>query len=242
MSTLKKNVNMNNVNSNNVELLLDSINQIKNIISKPNLVEKNFDNLISIHQSINNMANEYYYSSIAKIKKEAEKILLKYCDKFKTEYASDLKRLHELNDTMKIKDNSKIKTWNELVTHECNMYKPELFDEGIYYDLNEKVDTTIKKEDLKNPKVKKMIKEYNEIKNEINNELDEFLEDVKSMEKSMMMSKNKIEEKGMKCLDYLYVCHLNFLDSVINKKKCSLRVNGNEVKGKQSDWLKSWFD
>lgn len=236
--------NNNIIDSDNIALFNESINQIKDIISKPVLVEKNFKNLISIHQSINNMANEYYNASIVKIKKSAKDILLKYCDKFKTEYSTDLKRLNELNDSMKINvnGNKKIKTWNELVFNECNMYKPELFDEEIYYDLNDKVNINIKKEDLKNPKIKKLIKEYNEIKNEIINELDEFMNDIKVMEKSMMRAEGKIEQKGMKYLDCLYVCHLNFLNSVIHKKTCNLKVNGMMVKGKQSEWLKGWFN
>ena len=238
------NNNNNKIESDNIALFNESINQIKDIISKPVLVEKNFKNLISIHQSINNMANEYYNASILKIKKSAKDILLKYCDKFKTEYSTDLKRLNELNDLMKIDvtKNKNIKTWNELVFNECNMYKPELFDEEIYYDLNDKVDINIKKEDLKNPKIKKLIKEYNEIKNEIINELDEFMSDIKKMEKSMMRAEGKIEQKGMKYLDCLYVCHLNFLNSVINKTPCKLKVNNMEVKGKQSEWLKGWFN
>jgi hypothetical protein len=229
--------------SDNVSLIQNSVNQIKDIISKPVMVEKNFDELISIHQSINNMVNEYYSSSISKIKQECRDVLLDYCSKFKTEYAEDLKRLDELNKTIhNSSGNVKCESWNNIVFNECNMFKPELYDEDIYYSLNENVDINIKQADLRNPKIKKMIKEYNEIKNEIITELEEFMNDVESFEKNVLKAKNEILRKSMKSLNVMYICHLNFLDSVIKKKKCSLKVNGVEVKGKQSEWLKGWMN
>lgn len=142
-----------------------------------------------------------------------------------------------------------MKSWNDIVSKLLDSVKDnvEMFDSSIYGELNEYVDTSLKKEDLDRKEVKEMIKMYNELKEEIEDGLDELVGEVEDMEKGWMKVKGKLEERGKKELEVLYVCHLNYLDGVVKSKK-----GGNvgmvwicegigKVEGKQSDVMKMWI-
>ena len=246
--------------SNFIQQIEHENNRIKDIIKKPRLVETKFETLIGIHEGIESMINEYFENSKIEIKKEVEDILKKWCDKFKNEWKDDLKRLNELNERiLKIKNiesknsernqqcgkkkNIKIPDWNEVVDKMVENVKSEveLFDSSIYGEMNEYVDVNLKKEDLERKEVKEMIKMYNELREEVEDGLDEVLEEVERMEKMWMKARGKLEEKGKKWLEVLYVCQLNYLKSVLEKKECDILVNGEEVKGKLIDRLKGWI-
>jgi hypothetical protein len=252
--------------SNFIQQIEHENNRIKDIIKKPRLVETKFETLIGIHEGIESMINEYFESSKIEIKKEVEDILKKWCDKFKNEWKEDLKRLDELNERiLKIKNvqqnrntqqnskyendrngkkkNIKIPSWNEVVDKMMENIKSEveLFDSSIYGEMNEYVDVNLKKEDLERKEVKEMIKMYNELREEVEDGLDEVVEEVERMEKMWMKARSKLEEKGKKWLEVLYVCQLNYLKSVLEKKECDVMVNGEEVRGKLIDKLKGWI-
>lgn len=143
-----------------------------------------------------------------------------------------------------------LKSWNSIASKLLDSVKDniEVFDSSIYGELNEYVDTSLKKEDLDRKEVKEIIKMYNEVKEEIEDGLDELIEEVEDMEKGWMKVKGKLEERGKKELEVLYVCHLNYLDGVVKSKK---KVGGNvkvdvfynnvKVEGKQSDVLRRWI-
>lgn len=262
---------MKTAKSNFIQQLEHENGRIKDIIKKPRLVETKFETLIGIHEGIESMINEYFESSKVEIKKEVEDILKKWCDKFKNEWKEDLKRLDELNERiLKIKLNSKneninkniegrnnsernlcgnkkknikIPDWNDVVDKMMENVKSEveLFDSSIYGEMNEYVDVNLKKEDLERKEVKEMIKMYNELREEVEDGLDEVVEEVERMEKMWMKARGKLEEKGKKWLEVLYVCQLNYLKSVLEKRECDVLVNGEEVKGKLIDRLKGWL-
>lgn len=142
-----------------------------------------------------------------------------------------------------------MKSWNDIVSKLLDSVKDnvEMFDSSIYGELNEYVDTSLKKEDLDRKEVKEMIKMYNELKEEIEDGLDELVGEVEDMEKGWMKVKGKLEERGKKELEVLYVCHLNYLDGVVKSKKKvgGVKVEwicgGVKVEGKQSDVLRMWI-
>ena len=141
------------------------------------------------------------------------------------------------------KKNIKIPDWNDVVDKMMENVKSEveLFDSSIYGEMNEYVDVNLKKEDLERKEVKEMIKMYNELREEVEDGLDEVVEEVERMEKMWMKARGKLEEKGKKWLEVLYVCQLNYLKSVLEKRECEVLVNGEEVKGKLIDKLKGWL-
>ena len=141
-----------------------------------------------------------------------------------------------------------MKSWKDIVNKLLDSVKDnvEVFDSSIYGELNEYVDTSLKKEDLDRKEVKEMIKMYNEVKEEIEDGLDELVSEVEDMEKGWMKVKGKLEERGKKELEVLYVCHLNYLDGVVKSKKCGnykidVFCEGVKVEGKQSDVLRGWI-
>ena len=239
--------------SNFTQQLEHEINRIKDIIKNPKLVEDKFDVLINLHEGLEDMINNYFESSSKKVIEEVEEDLNKYCDVFKKRWKDDLKNLDGLNmSVLKLKEGGngnegkkeiRITTWNDLKQKSIDKMKNEveLFDESIYGELNEYADSKIKKEDLERKEIKEMIKMYNEIREEIEDGLDEIVDEVEGIEKKWMKFRDRLEDKGKKWLEVMYVCHLNYLDSVMKKKECALRVNGEEVKGKQSEWLKGWI-
>lgn len=265
--------------SNFIQQLEHETQRIKDIIKKPKLVETKFETLLGIHEGIEEMINNYFESSKKEIVGEAEKDLLKYCDVFKTRWKDDLNNLNEINGKVlkcrikKTKPNNssgssgnnsgnvsmgggnkievQMKSWNDIVSKLLDSVKDnvEMFDSSIYGELNEYVDTSLKKEDLERKEVKEMIKMYNELKEEIEDGLDELVGEVEDMEKGWMKVKGKLEERGKKELEVLYVCHLNYLDGVVKSKK---KVGGNvkvewicegigKVEGKQSDVMRMWI-
>lgn len=268
-----------------IQQLEHEIKRIKDIIKKPKLVETKFKELINLHVGVENMINEYIKTSGDEIKIEVREKLKKWCEKYRSEWKTDIERLDELNvKVLKLKGGSrngnnrntntsatnlntsatnnsnnnssatnnvvniKIPSFNEmadkiisdLISNEISV---SLFDESIYGEMNEYIDTSLKKEDLERKEVKKMILAYNELREEIEDGLDEVLEEVVEVEKKWMKVKGKLEEKGMKWLEVLYVCHLNYLKSVMNGGKCGVRVNGEDVKGKvkMMDRLRGWL-
>ena len=143
-----------------------------------------------------------------------------------------------------------LKSWNNIVNKLLDSVKDnvEVFDSSIYGELNEYVDTSLKKEDLDRKEVKEMIKMYNEVKEEIEDGLDELVGEVEDMEKGWMKVKGKLEERGKKELEVLYVCHLNYLDGVVKSKKCKGSVGCvwmcdgvGKIEGKQSDVMRGWI-
>ena len=236
-----------------VQQLRHEMNRIRDIIKKPKLVESKFSTLIGIHESIETMINEYVKASADEIRVEVEDILKKWCSKFKTEWKDDVNKLDELNAEIlkwklngngKESKNIKVPAWDNVVKNiiEKVNTEVELFDESIYGELNEYVDVNLKKDDLEKKEVKEMVKMYNELREEIEDGLDDAIKDVMNMEKKWMNIRRKLEDKGKKWLEVLYVCHLNYLKSVMKKESCSLNVNGKVIEGKQTDWLKNWLD
>ena len=245
-----------------IQQLIHETDRIKDIIKKPKLVESKFKTLLGLHEGLETMINEYVRTSSDEIRIEVEDILKKWCSKFRTEWKDDLNKLDELNqNVLKYKGNSQqneggnegnggkcknihIASWRDIVnkiTENVNV-EVEVFDESIYGELNEYVDVNLKKDDLNRPEVKEMIKQYNELREEIEDGLDEIVEDVKKIEKRWMKVREKLEDKGKKCLNEMYVCHLNYLKAVISKKECDLKVNGRSIEGKQTEWLKGWLE
>ena len=287
-STSKRNT----AESDFIQQLEHEIKRIKDIIKKPKLVETKFKELINLHIGVENMINEYIRTSGDEIKIEVREKLKKWCEKYRSEWKTDIERLDELNmKVLKLKGgnngsrngngnnsngsknnnsdintsatnnsnngnnnssinvvNIKIPSFNEmadkiisdLISNEISV---SLFDESIYGEMNEYIDTSLKKEDLERKEVKKMILAYNELREEIEDGLDEVLEEVVEVEKKWMKVRGKLEEKGMKWLEVLYVCHLNYLKSVMRGERCGVRVNGEDVKGKlkMMDRLRGWL-
>ena len=236
------------VHSDFIQQLEHEINRIKDIIKKPKLVESKFKTLISLHEGIENMINEYVKSSGDTVRIEVEDILKKWCSNFRNEWKGDLEKLNEMNEKV-LKWNSegnkniKVMKWKDLTNkmmENMNM-EVDLFDASIYGEMNEYIDVNLKKEDLEKKEVKEMIKNYNELKDEVEDGLDEVLEEVKGMEKKWMKARGKLEEKGKKWLEVLYVCYLNYLDGKMKKRECGIKVNGKEIEGKMMDGLRGWI-
>ncbi len=232
-------------NSTFVQQLEHEVNRIKDIIKKPRLVETKFKTLVSLHEGIEEMINEYIKTSSETIKVEVEDILKKWSSKFRTEYKEDLKRIDELNSKyLKGKKNVSVPNWSEVVGKTVENVvgmDVELFDSCIYGEMNEYVDVNLKKEDLERKEVKEMIKAYNELREEVEDGLDEVVENVRDVEKKWMKVREKLEDKGKKWLEVMYVCHLNYIKAALDKRGCDVRVNGMEIKGKQTEWLKGWL-
>lgn len=140
--------------------------------------------------------------------------------------------------------NIKIMKWKDVVqkTIENMDLEVDLFDESIYGEMNEYIDVNLKKEDLERKEVKEMIMNYNELREEVEDGLDEAVEEVKEMEKKWMKVRGKLEEKGKKWLEVLYVCYLNYLDGRMKKVECRVLVNGEKIEGKMMDGLKKWLE
>ena len=230
-----------------IQQLEHEVERIKQMVKKPKMIESKFEVVIGLHEGIERMVNEYIESSALKVRKEVEEVLKKWCSKFRTEWSTDIERIDELNAKIKYssgKKNIKVPSWNEVVDKVMESVKGEfeLFDESIYGEINEYVDVNVKKEDLENEDVREMIKNYNELKEEIENGLDDAVEEVRNVEKKWMKVRSKLEEKGRRWLEVLYICHLNYLIGVTKRTKCELTVNGKAIEGKQSDWLKGWLN
>ena len=244
-----------------VQQLEHETGRIKDIIKKPKLVETKFKTLINLHEGIESMINEYIRTSGDDIRIEVEDILKKWCGKFRNEWKTDLNRLNELNmkvlkwDSTSVGHNSgksgegnfkniKVMKWKDVVqkTIENIDLEVDLFDESIYGEMNEYIDVNLKKEDLERKEVKEMIMNYNELREEIEDGLDEVIEEVKGMEKRWMKVRGKLEEKGKKWLEVLYVCYLNYLDGRMKKVECRVLVNGEKIEGKMMDGLKKWLE
>lgn len=249
-----------------VQQLEHETGRIKDIIKKPKLVETKFKTLINLHEGIESMINEYVRTSADDIRIEVEDILKKWCGKFRNEWKTDLGRLDELN--MKVLKwnsssigskgseksersegngnfkNIKVMKWKDVVqkTIENIDLEIDLFDESIYGEMNEYIDVNLKKEDLERKEVKEMIMNYNELREEVEDGLDEVIEEVKGMEKRWMKVRGKLEEKGKKWLEVLYVCYLNYLDGRMKKVECRVLVNGEKIEGKMMDGLKKWLE
>ena len=255
-----------------VQQLEHETGRIKDIIKKPKLVETKFKTLINLHEGIESMINEYVRTSGDDIRIEVEDILKKWCCKFRNEWKADLGRLDELNmKVLKWNSSSvgskgsersgrsesersegggnnykniKVMKWKDVVqkTIENIDLEVDLFDESIYGEMNEYIDVNLKKEDLERKEVKEMIMNYNELREEVEDGLDEVIEEVKGMEKRWMKVRGKLEEKGKKWLEVLYVCYLNYLDGRMKKVECRVLVNGEKIEGKMMDGLKKWLE
>lgn len=237
-------------NSPFVHNLEAQIKRIKEIIKSPKLVDDKFEDLLNIHNSLLKLANDYVSSTASKIKEEVKTALAPKLQNYKTSYKSDILKLDELNKTvLNNSTNFKFKTLKNNLSILFNDFTPELFDNSIYYELDEYVDTSItaKSVNALTPEQKEMIKNYKSIKDEIENGLDDFVVDIKNFEKHAISIRDNEIKRGMSVLDSLYVIHLNYLKAYSKNKNVDYtdyKLNGRVIDkfGKQSEFLNRYLE
>lgn len=229
---------------NNLE---SQIARIHEIIKSPNLVDSKFNELLSIHDSLDKLTSDYISSTRTKIRDEIKSALVSSMSKYKQNYKTDIQKLDELNTNILHDSKSfKFKTLPAALADDFDDVEPELFDNSIYQELNEYVDLTITNPKNLTPEQKETIRNYKNIKEEIEGGLEDFIEDVKNFEKHAVRIRANEIKRGMECLDMLYVMHLNYLKAYSKNKNVEFnmyKLNGKRIDtyGKQTDFLNRYF-
>ena len=221
--------------------------EIKTIVSSANKIEKSFQSLLLLHETINTTLDKYISNKASNIQQIIVQHLQDDITTYRTNYRKDLNEsLNNLNTQFNITSTSSfnVGSLSKDIKKELLKNIPELFEDSIYYDLLNCIDLSIKKEDLETKEVKKMINNYQETRDDIITELDNFIDDVKEFENNVGNIQNKILPKAKKTLHKLYACHLNYLNAVKHKKESDFKIsiNGEIITGKQSTLFNKYLN
>lgn len=235
------------VNSPFIQHLENEVSKIKNICKSPKLVVDKYNELLNIHNQINNDIDDYVDKSALTIKKEITDNLREFSNTFKTSYKEDLKRLSELNKTvLNSKTSFKIKYVDNMVNKSIESIKPTMmYDVDIYDDLLDVSDPNMTDKTINSKDNVAKVKKFNAMSEEITDGLDDIVDDVKEFEKNVMSLKGNVEQEGMNQLKIMYVIHLNYLNDKLNKTNAAskFKINGNNVPFvKQTEFISKYFN
>lgn len=209
------------------------VNKIKEIIKSPSNVANYLENLKIIHNSIENMINQYQYTGLKSIKNELLELGISMSQIYKTTIKTDL-------------SNHVSKFSYTLPNFKEPNLEIEMFSDDIYDILYDYVDESA---DINSYEGKKIIKKFYKTQNEILIELSDLRKQIKQFEQNLVdFREQQIQIIKNIILPTLYKAHMSYVKN-INQNIVQINLSSEIstiVKGRQTEFipnsLKIWLE